>query len=107
MDKFSRSKFLKTVDIESTFAEKDLITNNIADFDFKRPMRFHTVTASEIGRPDMISFKNYNQVNLWWIIGKVNGVEDFFNDLQVGQVLRIPARADIDEMYLQNRKRNK
>jgi len=103
-DKYSRSNFFEKRNPAGTI-ECDLVTNSFVDIVFKRPMNFHYVTQEDLQRPDLISFRYYGQVNLWWIIAKVNDIEDWFNDLTIGDVLKIPAKADIQEFYQQNRKR--
>jgi len=104
-DRYSRSRFMKT-EVVDTVSELDMLTNSLDDSIFTRPMSFHTVTDQDTKRPDMISFKIYGQTNFWWIIAKINNIEDLFNDLQEGQILRIPQREDIEDFYLQNRKKN-
>lgn len=49
----------------------------------------YTVTSSEAGRPDLISFKFYDSVELWWAILSYNGITDV-RDLTDGVTIRIP-----------------
>lgn len=103
MDKFSRSNFY-TKEIVNGILESDLITNVFNDFKFKNAFTEYTVREDDIGRPDLISFKNYNKINFSWIIMKVNNIEDVWNDLYVGKVLSLPSEVDIDNYYKENKK---
>ena len=103
-DKYNRSRFFEKNVAHGTL-ECDLVSNSFADITFKRPFIFHYVKSEDLHRPDLLSFKYFGQVNLWWIIAKLNDIEDFFNDLEEGMILKIPAKTDIQEYYKENRKR--
>lgn len=49
-----------------------------------------TITQDIVNRPDLISFKAYNTVDLWWVIYEYNGIIDPLFDLKTGQILKIP-----------------
>ncbi len=111
LDRYNRSNFFKNQIVTTTLfgrkKEADLITNSFNEFAFKRPMETHTVTDDDILRPDLISIKFYERISFWWIIAKVNDIEDFWNDIEVGDVLNIPDIEDIEEFYTTIRKRNR
>ena len=50
----------------------------------------YTVTASDIGRIDLIAWKFYRNVSWWWVIARYNSIENALTDLVIGQVLLIP-----------------
>lgn len=52
---------------------------------------FVTITADIANRPDLISFKAYGVVELWWAIYELNNIRDPLFDLQIGQIIRLPA----------------
>ncbi len=52
--------------------------------------RFHVVTSGEVNRIDLISFRYFNDVRLWWVIAAANNLIDPM-DLEPGTVLRIPS----------------
>ena len=56
---------------------------------------YHTLTAGEIGKLDVVSHYYYGTPELWWVIAAANGI---LNPLRVpaGTRLRIPA---IDVVY--------
>ena len=51
---------------------------------------FHTVTDADSKRIDLIAWKYYRDVSLWWVIAEFNNI---FNPLEIptGTTLRIPA----------------
>lgn len=51
--------------------------------------RIYVVKGDDVDRPDMISFKMYGRVDLWWLIMWYNGILDPFS-LEVGDRLRVP-----------------
>jgi hypothetical protein len=106
IDKYSRSNFYNRNQING-IQENDLAFNKFKDFKFTAPQRFYEVTDSDITRPDLISYKLYKKVNYWWILLKVNGIEDPWNDLEVGQILNVPASNEIEEFVLKSRKNNR
>lgn len=56
--------------------------------------RHHIVTQAEIRRIDLISYRYYGDVRLWWVIAEANNITDPTH-LTPGKVLRIPARETV------------
>ena len=52
---------------------------------------FITITQELEKRPDLVSFKCYGVVELWWAIYEFNNIRDPFFDIKSGQILRVPA----------------
>jgi len=50
----------------------------------------YTVTASDIGRIDMIAYRVYGDVSLWWAVAVYNRIANPLADLEIGQVLLLP-----------------
>lgn len=50
---------------------------------------FHVVTDADSKRIDLIAWKYYRDVNLWWVIAEINNI---INPLHIpaGTILRIP-----------------
>jgi len=96
IDRYSRSNFIEK-NLVNGIKENDLPRNGFSQLLFKRPKTIYVVVDEDIQRPDLISFKNYNRTQFWWLIMKVNGIEDIWNDLEIGQELKIPNSPDIDE----------
>lgn len=51
--------------------------------------RLYVVTQADLGRPDLISYKMYDTVDLWWMVLWYNNILDPFS-MEVGDRLRIP-----------------
>ena len=53
---------------------------------------FHQVTEADSKRIEMIAWKYYNDVRLWWVIAEKNrNIVSNPLELQVGSILRIPS----------------
>lgn len=85
----------KTVDGR---VERDFLLESTRNYRFTYTMSKHVVTDIDKRRPDLISLQYYEDSTYWYIIAQVNGIQDFDEDLKVGDVLKIPAQADIDRI---------
>lgn len=102
IDKYSRTKYFKKNTVNG-IQEPDMLTNSLADFEFKREHKFHTIDSSDLQRPDLIAYRTYGKMNYWWIILKVNSIEDIWTDLKVGDVLKLPNPTDIEDFIASKR----
>jgi len=102
-DKYSRTNFFKQNTIDGSI-ENDLANNNFHLFEFKRPRTYYTIQVADLMRPDLISVKTLGSTGYWWIIMKLNNIDDPLNDLVVGDPLQIPAMSDIEDFYIKTRK---
>jgi hypothetical protein len=50
----------------------------------------YQVSDADLGNPDLIAYLMYGQEQYDWLIMDFNGIVDPYNDLYIGQVLRIP-----------------
>ena len=50
---------------------------------------FHVVTDADSKRIDLIAWKYYRDVRLWWVIAEFNNISNPL-ELQAGTTLRIP-----------------
>ena len=105
-NRYNRTNFY-TSEVVDSIKESDLLTNTFNEFKFKRPMSFFTITTVEKTRPDLLSYSLYSTVNYWWIILKINNIEDPFNDLEEGDVVKVPNILDIEDFYILNRRKNR
>ena len=99
LNKYKRTNFLKEAVTESGDEEWDMILSNWDLFELNHPVTFGVTLASDIGRPDIISYRIYGTSKYWWILCKVNQIDDLWNDLYIGMDLIIPAVADIQNYY--------
>ena len=54
-----------------------------------------TITQDLVQRPDLISYKAYSTVDLWWAIYEYNNIRDPFFDLKLGTILKIHSKERI------------
>ena len=97
IDKFSRSRYLPTNVIDS-INECDLPYSGFHEYEFKDPFTFYTIKETDIQRPDLLSVRLFQKPNYWWILMKLNNIEDIWNDLEVGLVLSVPSDDDIQNL---------
>jgi len=102
--KMNRANFMNQNLIDGNI-ENDLPFNNFDNFQFKRPRVYFTVTEKYMKRPDLISFETLGKVDYWWVIMKLNDIDDIFNDFTLGKVLQIPALADVEEFFIETRRK--
>lgn len=102
--KYRRTNFMPTVD-GGVYLEKDIIMNNWDLFKIKRPIFFNTIHRIDIQRPDIFSLRLYGTISYWWIISKFNHIDDWYNDLTIGQDIMLPDIQDIEDFYLSQKVR--
>ena len=98
MSKYKR-EFFSEKNIVEGVNEVDLPINGFNNHEFNLTPRLYQLTESDIQRPDMISYKLYNSVGMWWLLMKYNKVEDIWNDLFVGMILEAPQKSELEEYY--------
>ncbi len=107
MSKFNRINFYTE---ENTYgrAEYDILNNNYDLFTMRRRVDYFTMTKGYIQRPELLSIKLYGKMDYWWILAKVNQIDDWWNDVVPDEVIIVPNKLDIEDFYsnvrsLQNR----
>lgn len=98
LSKYRISNFYKTVEVDGIL-EKDLLQNNWDLFEIKRPTTFFTVPYTFRKRPDLLSIKLYGKQDYWWILLKVNDIQDPWNDIHIGDIIQVPNVRDIEDFY--------
>jgi hypothetical protein len=91
MTKFNRDNYLKLN------TDRDLISNNFSKYKFKYPTSIYKVIGSDVQRPDIISYKLFGRIDYWWFIMKLNKIDDVWNELYPGLILRVPDIRDIND----------
>jgi hypothetical protein len=99
-----RTKFY-TVEVVDDIEELDYLYNSLSNFTMTYDPSYYRIEEGDLLRPDMISYKSYGTVRYWWIICYVNGIEDCFHDLSLGQLLIIPNLIDLYNFYKKYRVR--
>ncbi len=97
MSKYDRSNLLGVTFTESGAQALDVLGASYArlvrNLVFQRYRR--VMSDEEFDLPK-ISYREYQSVDQWWIIGAYNGVINPFDDVKVGTLLRIPTITSID-----------
>lgn len=99
MSKLKRTNFYKK-EIVRDVLEYDLINNYWEYFKINKPLQYISISKIFLQRPDILSYFVYGDVNYWWIISKFNLIDDWWNDLKVGDVISVPDKRDIDDFFL-------
>ena len=103
-DKYDRTNILPTTS-GTDYLEKDLILSNWDLFEIKRPIQYNSIKRQDIGRPDLLSLRIYGTMSYFWILAKVNAIDDFWNDMVIGRDIIIPDVYDIKDWVLKMRSR--
>lgn len=103
MSKFNRSNFYNKQIVNGKL-ENDLIDNYWNYFIIKRPLKQYAISKLFIQRPDLLSLKLYGTMKYWWILAKFNNIDDWWNDIEVGDSIQVPDKSDIDDWYLDVRR---
>jgi hypothetical protein len=106
LNKYRRTNFQEQKEVNDIL-EYDLVKNNWDLFELNRETTFYTIPQSFLQRPDLISIKLYGNQIYWWIIAKVNQIDDWWNDVNPGDVIQVPNIRDIEDFYLRLRARRR
>ena len=85
--------------------ELDSLDSALSQFKMKYKPAYYMITGEDIYRPDLISFKLYKTKEYWWVLLLINGIMNPFNDMYVGQVIKVPSMFDIYEFRQKYKKR--
>jgi len=89
-------------------AEKVLDSDYYKLFKMNFKPTIYIIKDVDIARWDMISFKHYRSYDFYWIILKVNNINDPWNDIEPGDEIIIPDKRDVYDFYtaVKNSKRD-
>jgi len=59
---------------------------------------FVTVTDLNVGNLDVIAYKAYGDVDLWWVIAEANNIDLWPTDVLLNTKLRIPSKSFVDSL---------
>ena len=105
MNKYKRTNFMKVVKNSDDVEEFDFLLNNWDLFEIKDQISFDSVRKYDMRRPDILSYRVYGDSKYWWILCKVNNIDDVWNDMELGKRLIVPSIYDIENFYIKVRKR--
>lgn len=100
----SRLALMDTVVTEDN-REKDFLSSKFNERYAFTKFTTHRVGVEEVGRPDLISYREYGSVEWWWLIMKVNGLIDPF-ELVPAEVIVIPDLSEYLEFFRKYKSNN-
>jgi len=102
--KYARENFLN-IFMNGDTPELDLSSGDF-QLMFKTTIkpRLYQLDSYEENRPDLISFKCYQNSQVWWILMKYNDIIDPFSELVSGVVLKVPDFKDIQNFQREIKK---
>jgi hypothetical protein len=104
LKRFRRSDMMDTVIVNGR-EECDMLRTKFDLFKLKREARFYRIVGADIGRPDLLSQRLYGIQDYWWVIGKVNNIDDWWNDLTIDTVIQVPHVQDIEDWFAAARRK--
>lgn len=84
----NRDSFLE---FDTNTDDLDLLTNQLFRTYFPENEAKFIVNAQDVGRPDLMAQRVLGTQELWWVLLKYNDIDDPWNELYPGQVLKIPS----------------
>ena len=61
----------------------------------------------DVQNPDLLSLKIYGKQDYWWILCKINNIQDVWNDIKPGDIIIVPDISDIEDFYTRIKKKKK
>lgn len=99
MNKYKRTNFLRINEVDGII-ERDFIYNYWDIFEIRRPVQYYRLTRSDIERPDLLSIKVYGVMKYWWLLLKVNNIDDIWYDMEVGKLIIVPDINDFEDWLI-------
>jgi hypothetical protein len=99
LNKYDRTTFLTKKTNASDELEWDLLLSHWEDFKITQPISFDTIQYGDIARPDTLCYRIYGASKYWWILCKVNQIDDVWNDMVIGKEVIVPNIIDIENYY--------
>ncbi len=100
-----RSNLYSRVTVDGN-TELDYLDTNLDEMELGQMQTFR-IPQFMVGRPDLISFSVYQNVDYGWIIMWANNIIDPFEELYAGKELVIPSLTDYYNFYNENAKRRR
>ena len=96
---YSRVRHIGTVEVNGK-PQLDLLNfqwERFNKFIEDRPKAYYPIPEEEDGRLDLIAYKHYKNVQLWWVIALANEILNPIDEVSAGKMLKIPRPSDIEE----------
>lgn len=96
--KLNRAKYYKDLTF-GTNIEKDLLTQKFNSFKWSDSFIEYRLNDTDVLRPELMAYKFYNNIHYWWVILKLNNIDDVWNDLHVNTLIKIPSINDVERLF--------
>ena len=71
--------------------------DSFAPFRTTTDVSLFQINDADSTRLDLLAYRFYGDVNLWWVIAEANNLINVFDELSYGMFIRIPSRAVVDQ----------
>ena len=106
MGKYNRMNFMPEV-FGLNYLERDMLLSQWDLFEIKRPIQFNSIKRQDLMRMDLLSLRIYGTISYWWLLAKVNNIDDIWNDMSVSMDIIVPHIEDFSEFVLKAKRRIK
>jgi len=94
----TRTNLCSTVTVNN-IVERDINNCQWDKLNINRQIAYYKITQNDLQRPDLIAQKIYGTFQYWWVLMKFNQIDDCWNDMVVGDVIKCPNKLDIEEYF--------
>ena len=94
----TRTNFSPTISIDG-IQEKDINNTQWSKLIINRPISYYKVRDGDTQRPDLISLRVYGNVHYFWPLMKFNLIDDIWNDISVGDIIKCPSALDMEQYF--------
>jgi hypothetical protein len=107
MSRWNRTNFLKT-ELVNDKNELDFVNEYFDDcFQITKEIKYYAFENDDVQNPDLLSLKIYGKQDYWWILCKINNIQDVWNDIKPGDIIIVPDISDIEDFYTRIKKKKK
>jgi len=89
-------QFFDTASVDGV-QEVDMLAHDLGRvvINHTQPQR---TNSGDVHRPDLLSFRVYGTIDMWWLLCWLNGIDDPINGIANGDVVEVPSMDDITRM---------
>lgn len=94
----TRSNFLNNISVDG-IQEKDINDMKWGKLTITRPITYYKINEGDIQRPDLVCNRIYGNMQYFWVLMKFNQIDDIWNDLTAGDIIKCPNALDIEHYF--------
>lgn len=104
LNSFNRCEFMDSYTIDGVL-EYDILQMHWDLFELNREYRYDSIRYGDVRRPDIMCARIYGNSKYWWILCKVNKIDDIWTDMYIGKEIVVPNVQDLEDYYTHVRRR--